>query len=219
MTSLVEHIFHRSGIRVLAHRGRPGPENTIPAILEQLQREGCDGVEIDVRLTADDELVVFHDEDTSRIFPNTPIIRIREARIADLVGIPKLAEVLSLPGEGKCLNLELKAESGEGERLREAVRRKLERTSSWRHIFMSSFYPACWGPDCLRLSETGECGEIVDKRHFISGTHLGCYTLAENGYLDAEDYRVLDIVKMCRLTQPLLLITDDVALVRDYLSR
>jgi glycerophosphoryl diester phosphodiesterase len=52
---------------VIAHRGasKKAPENTISA-LQMAAHEGVSFVECDVRLTADDELVIFHDKDLSR---------------------------------------------------------------------------------------------------------------------------------------------------------
>jgi glycerophosphoryl diester phosphodiesterase len=50
-------------IRVLGHRGAPGagrPDNSVAAVIEALL-QGADGVEIDVRLTADGTLVCSHD--------------------------------------------------------------------------------------------------------------------------------------------------------------
>ena len=50
-------------VRVLGHRGAPGagrPDNSVAAVTEALL-QGADGVEIDVRLTADDTLVCSHD--------------------------------------------------------------------------------------------------------------------------------------------------------------
>jgi glycerophosphoryl diester phosphodiesterase len=50
-------------IRVLAHRGAPTArraENSVAAVTDAL-RQGADGVEIDVRLTADDVLVCSHE--------------------------------------------------------------------------------------------------------------------------------------------------------------
>ncbi len=46
----------------IAHRGGAGlrPENTLAAFADAVAR-GCDGVELDVQLTADGKLVVFHD--------------------------------------------------------------------------------------------------------------------------------------------------------------
>lgn len=56
-------------MRILAHRGSPGPttvENTVSAVLACLQG-GADGVEVDLRLSADGVLVVCHDADLRRL--------------------------------------------------------------------------------------------------------------------------------------------------------
>jgi glycerophosphoryl diester phosphodiesterase len=56
-------------VRILAHRGSPTPstvENTVPAIAEALAA-GADGVEVDLRLSADGVLVVCHDPDVRRV--------------------------------------------------------------------------------------------------------------------------------------------------------
>ena len=47
---------------IIAHRGdvTNAPENTISAFQKALEL-GADGIELDVRLTKDDQLVVFHD--------------------------------------------------------------------------------------------------------------------------------------------------------------
>ena len=57
----------RPGPYLVAHRGgaRLWPENTLAAFAGAA-RLGADAVELDVRLTADGEVVVFHDEDTER---------------------------------------------------------------------------------------------------------------------------------------------------------
>jgi glycerophosphoryl diester phosphodiesterase len=50
-------------VRVLGHRGAPGqgrPENSVAAVAAAL-RQGGDGAEIDVRLTADGQLLLSHD--------------------------------------------------------------------------------------------------------------------------------------------------------------
>jgi glycerophosphoryl diester phosphodiesterase len=53
---------------IVAHRGgsRLAPENTLPAF-ERAAALGADAVEIDVRLTSDGTVVVFHDEETARL--------------------------------------------------------------------------------------------------------------------------------------------------------
>ena len=52
----------------LGHRGFSGayPENTMLAFEKACQVEGCDGIETDVHLTADGELVLIHDEEIDR---------------------------------------------------------------------------------------------------------------------------------------------------------
>ena len=54
-------------IRVLGHRGASGyaPENTLPSFAMALE-QGADGVELDVQLTKDGEIVVIHDETIDR---------------------------------------------------------------------------------------------------------------------------------------------------------
>ena len=55
--------------KIIAHRGvtRNDQENTLPAF-HQAFSEGADGLEIDVRLSKDEKPIIFHDEDTSRLF-------------------------------------------------------------------------------------------------------------------------------------------------------
>ena len=53
---------------LVAHRGgaRLAPENTLPAF-DLAARLGADAFELDVHLTADGEVVVFHDDETARL--------------------------------------------------------------------------------------------------------------------------------------------------------
>ena len=95
--------------RIFAHRGASGyaPENTLEAF--QLATEmGAHGVELDVHLTLDDELVVAHDETIDRCSNGTGLIR--EKTLRELKGyrfhnglpqfknaaIPTLGEVFEL---------------------------------------------------------------------------------------------------------------------------
>jgi glycerophosphoryl diester phosphodiesterase len=72
---------------LVAHRGgaRLRPENTLPAF-EHAARLGADAFELDVRLTADGAVLVFHDGETSRLtgVPGTIEARTQaEARALD----------------------------------------------------------------------------------------------------------------------------------------
>ena len=55
-------------IKVWAHRGASGyaPENTLEAF-KQAMKMGADGVELDIQMTRDGELVVIHDETIDRV--------------------------------------------------------------------------------------------------------------------------------------------------------
>ncbi|MGO3790845.1 MAG: glycerophosphodiester phosphodiesterase [Enterococcus gilvus] len=61
---------------IIAHRGSAGthPENTLPAFMEAV-RAGADGIELDVQLTADQQLVVIHDESVDRTTDGKGLIR------------------------------------------------------------------------------------------------------------------------------------------------
>ena len=52
---------------IFAHRGdlAHAPENTLPAFQQAIQK-GADGVELDVKLTADGHVIVIHDSTVDR---------------------------------------------------------------------------------------------------------------------------------------------------------
>lgn len=54
-------------VRIIGHRGarNEAPENTI-ASFQVAQRNGCDAFELDVRLSRDFQLMVFHDKTLGR---------------------------------------------------------------------------------------------------------------------------------------------------------
>jgi glycerophosphoryl diester phosphodiesterase len=88
---------------VFAHRGctEGFTENTIAAFAEA-RRLGADGVELDVRLTADGALAVHHDAEIPGIGT------IDQLEVADLpVQVPLLADVLAVC-EGMAVNVEIK---------------------------------------------------------------------------------------------------------------
>jgi len=73
--------FDQDGPRVFAHRGGRalGPENTLEAFDRGL-RAGADGLELDVRLSADGHPVVIHDATLDRTTDGTGPVRARTAR-------------------------------------------------------------------------------------------------------------------------------------------
>jgi glycerophosphoryl diester phosphodiesterase len=86
------------------------PENTLAALEAAMRIPGCDGVEFDVRLSADGVPVLLHDETLARVQGRPePVDAVSVAELAAL-GVPTLAEVLAaLPAEA-FLDVELKGE-------------------------------------------------------------------------------------------------------------
>jgi glycerophosphoryl diester phosphodiesterase len=127
---------------ILGHRGASDArlENTLPAFTHALER-GADGVELDVQLSLDGEVIVFHDEDLARLAG-------RHERVQDLVWhelsrvplsgggrIPRLLDLLALWPTERWLNVELKA--GGAQLARETVRLLAGRA----RVILSSFDP------------------------------------------------------------------------------
>jgi glycerophosphoryl diester phosphodiesterase len=103
-----------SGPLRLAHRGdhREHPENTLAAFRAALAVPGCDGLEFDVRLSADGIPVILHDETLGRVQGIEARCDARSAAELAELGVPTLAEVLALAGPTPFLDVELKEDCG-----------------------------------------------------------------------------------------------------------
>ncbi len=99
----------------IGHRGAKGlePENTLISFQKAIEI-GVDGIELDVRLTSDGELVVIHDETIDRTTNGTGFVNqfslseIKKFRIHSTQEIPTLLEVLELIDKKSFVNIELK---------------------------------------------------------------------------------------------------------------
>ena len=100
----------------LAHRGdwRRATENTIPALLAALAVPACDGLEFDVRLSADGVPVLSHDADLARVFGRHERVEQLTADELGDIGVPTLAAVLAAVGRRPLLDVELKVDTGRG---------------------------------------------------------------------------------------------------------
>ena len=75
---------------IIAHRGLSGiyPENTMLAFRKAIEA-GCDGIELDVHLSKDGELVVIHDEKVDRTTDGRGAVKdftLQELRALDASG-------------------------------------------------------------------------------------------------------------------------------------
>ena len=96
----------------LAHRGdwRVAPENTLAALLAAMRIPACDGVEFDVRLSADGVPVILHDETLLRVQGRPGRADGLTAVELAALAVPSLADVLAALPAAAFLDVELKGE-------------------------------------------------------------------------------------------------------------
>ncbi len=122
-------------VLVIAHRGASGlrPENTLAAFRDALA-EGADGLELDVRATADGELVVLHDKTVNRTTNGGGNVSKKTAAEVERLDagswfrskfgnehVPLLRQVLELVNDKTLLDLEIKEKPGNAAFLRRFV--------------------------------------------------------------------------------------------------
>jgi glycerophosphoryl diester phosphodiesterase len=100
----------------LAHRGdhRRAPENSLTAVLAAMDVPGCDGVEFDVRASADGIPVLLHDETLARVQGRPDAVGDLSATELEPLGVPTLAAVLAALPRSAFLDIELKETFGRG---------------------------------------------------------------------------------------------------------
>lgn len=121
-------------------------ENTLPAF-ERAVADGADGVELDVMRCASGEVVVFHDDDLTRLagrperIDRVPWRELRDVELETSGRIPLLDDVLeALPDH--LINIELKAgKLWRGQLLAPAVARLIHRHGKTDRLLISSFNP------------------------------------------------------------------------------
>lgn len=137
----------RARPRVWAHRGASAhaPENTLEAF-ELARTAGADGIELDVRLDRDGNVVVFHDADLKRLCGRPGSIEEltaaerKELRVGG-AAVPTLEEVFHVVGDIE-INVEIKAnQPGRNAALVEATANVIRRSGRAEQVLVSSFDP------------------------------------------------------------------------------
>jgi len=183
------HLFkynHREGddFTIIAHRGASAyfPENTIPSF-EGAVAMGADMVELDVQLTSDKEVVVFHDEKISRCTDGKG--RIADYTLAFLkkldagrwfdnkfrnTRIPTLAEILDVCKNRIAVNIEIKTEAVSRMffgGIEEKCLKIVQQSGMREHVVFSSFDPRAIMH--LKLIDTAvSVAVLFEKKHYGS---------------------------------------------------
>lgn len=135
---------------IIGHRGASAeaPENTLAAFALALE-QGADGIELDVQLTADGWLAVFHDLTLERLTTGTG--RVTDKTLAELQSlalkeeqtIPSLNEVFELLGKRLLYNVEIKDFGWRDRGTETAVAECIRTHGLEEHVLISSFNPFC----------------------------------------------------------------------------
>ncbi len=140
---------------VIAHRGdgAKAPENTLPAFQSAYER-GADGIELDVRMTRDQQLVVFHDRGLKRTGGRRGLVSnatLDEVRALDVGAwfapefrgekAPTLDEVFELLPHGYLVNVEMKAVIDNMRLIAHRVAETVRRHGRWASTLAASFNP------------------------------------------------------------------------------
>jgi glycerophosphoryl diester phosphodiesterase len=130
---------------IVGHRGAPRErlENTLPSF-ERALSAGAEGIELDVQLTKDRQVVVMHDPDLGRVTGGRDRRRLLDLTLAEITALtlqapaeteaaplltgraPRLAEALDLIASFQaCVAVEIKWDTGDPTAIVEAVAREL----------------------------------------------------------------------------------------------
>lgn len=179
---------------ILAHRGasHARPENTMEAFEEAL-KQGADGVELDIFLTRDHEIIITHDDDMQRLAGNP--LKTRQATLQQLnslpfkddTRIPSLQEFLHAFGNRfSVINIEIKSTGLFSDGIEEALNTLLLQMKPKAFIVISSFNPMhLWR--IKRINNTLETGFLYCKdNHFVHSPLIAQYLQARNLHFDVN---------------------------------
>lgn len=142
-------------MKIYAHRGNKSeyPENSLAAFQSAVEL-GVEGIELDVHLSKDNEMVVIHDETLDRTTNKSGEVQtltlseLKQANLLNVDGsvseelLPTLAEVLNLLDELTFtgdLNIELKTDQNEYQGIEKLVKELIESKPRSYPIIYSSF--------------------------------------------------------------------------------
>lgn len=180
--------------KIFAHRGSKGthPENTLVAFREAV-RVGSDGIELDVQLSKDGQLVVIHDESIDRTTDGEGLVgemTVKELKAYDAGSsfsseyadekIPTFIEVLNLlteVGFTGTLNIELKTDQNDYPGIEEKLVELIQKKQLNFELIYSSFNP-------LTLERLEKIDPVTKKAWIMVGDK---FTILFSKYLTLID--------------------------------
>jgi glycerophosphoryl diester phosphodiesterase len=164
------------------------------AFTAALDRPACDGLELDVRISADGVPVVCHDPTLERVQRRSERVDSVSAEALERFGVPALADVLEAVGRRPFLDVELKVDAGpalvevlaagRGPELHHAVVSSSDpaaldgvarRAPAWRRWLIAPALDAAAVADALALG----CRGVAIEWHALDGGAIGRAKAAE----------------------------------------
>lgn len=144
---------------ILAHRGanKVAPQNTIPAFIKALEFN-ADGIETDVHLCKDGEIVICHNytvDETSNGIGLIDELTLAQLKAMDFgsyfnkdfsgVSLPTLSELLDVVRKMKLINIEIKPPKKDND----LVKKVVEEINKYGIVENSIL--SCFDPECVRI--------------------------------------------------------------------
>ena len=163
-------------VKIIGHRGAAGyaPENTL-ASMKTAYEQGCDGIEFDVQLTKDHEVVVIHDWTVDRTTNGSGEVKdltLKEIRKLDAGSwfgpdftgerVPTLEEVFAAFPKEFLLNVEIKVQGYDHRPIEDKVLKIIEAHDRREHTVVSSFHN-------LRIKNFMELSRKIDTALMFEG--------------------------------------------------
>ena len=183
-------------IKNFAHRGFSGkyPENTMLAFQKAVETRGCDGIELDVHLIKDGELVIIHDERIDRTCVNGSgfvkdftyeelkqfDVSFKFAGQCEPQHIPTLREYFELVKDKDIVtNIELKTGIFDYPTIEEKVWALIQEydlkdkiiISSFNHLSVMRMKALCPDIKCGLLTESW----LIEPGHYVKKCGVECY--------------------------------------------
>jgi glycerophosphoryl diester phosphodiesterase len=182
--------------KIFGHRGASGtyPENTMISFIEA-ERVGAEGIELDVQLSKDGEIIVIHDETLERTTTGTGWVKdhtLKEIRSLDasykfpdygVCKVPSLDEVFSWAlSNNSLINVELKNKIIPYEGLEDKVIQLIRNYRYESRVIISSFNHDSL-KRCLKIAPDIEVGVLYKERRsepWLYAKKLGATSIHPN---------------------------------------
>jgi glycerophosphoryl diester phosphodiesterase len=199
-------------IKTYAHRGFSAhyPENTMLSFRKAIEEGFCDGIELDVHLSKDGELVIIHDEKVDRTTNSTGFVKDKSLEELKALNanyifgdtfakqeIPTFEEYCSYVNDKDIItNVEIKTNLIYYPKIEEKVILMLEKYSLLDRVIISSFNHSS---DILtkKINKNIPCGLLVESQGLLN---IGSYANALNMEYYHPDVTTLteDVVLDCK---------------------